>query len=197
MQLDHVVAFHQQVSPSVFHPDNFSSFVVESDIPESRSSNISYFTDLQLYSPDPSGTVASDPFTSVDNESLCESENSSFTGGHQVIVLSRPHFEYNLSKDDSYPSKMDELAIDRDPRTQDQSHQDQRPNTASHLNESESINYGCSKEHFFDNPHPKSDDSKMHLTRDTINMNNRTWTLQSRLRAPVRQLRRIIDRLSS
>ncbi|KAL5519317.1 hypothetical protein ACEPAH_1000 [Sanghuangporus vaninii] len=92
--LDHVLSFHQKVSPPTFSHDIFSSFALEAETPgSSHDSMHSYFGNWRFYSSgigDSSGGEI--PPNSVYAESM--GDNDSSEEGHQVILLPRP---YSLS----------------------------------------------------------------------------------------------------
>ncbi|KAL5494896.1 hypothetical protein ACEPAI_358 [Sanghuangporus weigelae] len=92
--LDHVLSFHQKVSPPTFSHDIFSSFALEAEtLGSSHDSMYSYFGNWRFYSSgigDSSGGEI--PPNSVYAESI--GDNDSSEEGHQVILLPRP---YSLS----------------------------------------------------------------------------------------------------
>ena len=201
MQLDHVVAFHQQVSPSLFHPDNFS-FSAGSDIPESRSSNISFLTGWPFYSPDLIRPDTSEPTPRADNESLCESENSSFTGGHEAVVLSPPPPEsrFTSSNVPSRTSKGSETPVDSDSWIQVPVRRNQRCHKTLHPNEiapsdSDLTRWNCSSKDVNGKTLQKTVNEDRPLVQDVPATNNKIMTIRNKLRAPINHLQNLKNRL--
>ena len=101
--LDHVLSFHQKVSPSIMSPDIFTPTALKSDTPESRDSGYSCFGNWRFYSTGPGVAFGSGitPNTS-DDTSLCDSDSSD--GGHQVFLLPQPCFAPSAARSAPYVS---------------------------------------------------------------------------------------------
>ncbi|KAI5121824.1 hypothetical protein M0805_003258 [Coniferiporia weirii] len=88
--LDHVLSFHQKVSPSVFHPNVFPSINFEPDSLGPREIRGSQH--WRFYSPNPGNDSSYNiPPDLPDEISLSESEDSSFDYSHQIFLLTRSH----------------------------------------------------------------------------------------------------------
>ncbi|KAH8119818.1 hypothetical protein DFH11DRAFT_1556709 [Phellopilus nigrolimitatus] len=90
--IDHVLSFHRKISPATFYPDIFSPLALDANISSSHGSGHSYFQDWQLFAAGSGeGTNDNIPPVSSDVSELCDSDDSSVEGDHEIFLCAKPY----------------------------------------------------------------------------------------------------------
>ena len=113
--LDHVLSFHQKVSPPTFTHDIFSSFALEPGTPgSSRDSMHSCFGNWRFYSTGTGYSSGGDKAPkSASNGSVGDSDSSE--EGHQVVLVPRPYALSPVAKSEpSLPLGRAEPSIEKE-----------------------------------------------------------------------------------